>query len=437
MELNLSKLGVKELNPMQELMLSEYPTHRHIVLLSPTGSGKTLAYLLPLLQTIDSSSDALQALIVVPSRELAIQTQQVMRELSSTLRSYACYGGRPTMDEHRVIRSLLPHVIVGTPGRILDHFNKENFSSQHIHSFVIDEFDKCLELGFQQQIADVRQFLVNATKCVLLSATDSPHISMFFNKTSFEKYDFLPEHADSDDSRLSLHVISSPQKDKLQTLLQLVCQCGQQSSLVFVNYRESVERICNFLVSNGVCADSFHGAMEQRDREKALYRFSNGSCNVLVSTDLASRGLDIPDIQNVIHYHLPLSEDAYIHRNGRTARWESLGTAWMILGPEESLPSYLNQTLQVEALSAFVPNPSLPKWVTLYIGKGKKDKINRIDVAGFLSKVGGLSREEIGRIDVLPGWAFVAIKRARVQEVLDKVKGQKIKGKKTIIELAE
>ena len=436
MELNLSKLGVNELNSMQELMLSEYPTHRHIVLLSPTGSGKTLAYLLPLLQTIDSSLDVLQAMIIVPSRELAIQTQQVMRELSSTLRSYACYGGRPTMDEHRVIRSLLPHVIVGTPGRILDHFTKENFSSQHIHSFVIDEFDKCLELGFQQQIVDVHQFLINATKRVLLSATDSPHISMFFNKASFEKYDFLPKQGNFDKSRLSLRGINSPQKDKLQTLLQLVCQCGQQSSLVFVNYRESVKRICDYLVDNGVCADSFHGAMEQRDREKALYRFSNGSCNVLVSTDLASRGLDIPNIHNVIHYHLPLSEDAYIHRNGRTARWESLGTSWMILGPEESLPSYVNQT-QVEALSTFVPNPSLPKWVTLYIGKGKKDKINKIDVVGFLSKIGGLSRDEIGRIDVLPGWAFVAIKRARVQEVLNKVKGQKIKGKKTIIELAE
>lgn len=437
MNCNLDKLGVSALNPMQEMMMDEYPLHRQIVLLSPTGSGKTLAYLLPLLQNVDTNSDELQALIVVPSRELAIQTQQVMKLLSSTLRSYACYGGRPAMDEHRAIRSLLPNVLVGTPGRILDHLHKENFSTSYIHTLVIDEFDKCLELGFQQQISDLHQFLTEVEKRVLLSATDSPYITQFFRGSGYEKLDFLPEESEDESPRLTFRVVASPQKDKLQTLLRLLCQCGQQSSLVFVNYRESVERVCNFLVQNGVYADAFHGGMEQREREKALYRFSNGSCNVLVSTDLASRGLDIPNIDNVIHYHLPLSEEAYVHRNGRTARWTSHGVSCMLLGPEEHLPAFVDCPSEPEDVSSVEQKPSLPKWATLYIGKGKKDKVNKIDVAGFLSKVGGLTRDEIGRIDVLAGWAFVAIARPRASEVLKKVRGQKIKGKKTIIELAD
>lgn len=433
---NLEKSGISSLNTMQEEMLEKYDNNDKIVLLSPTGSGKTIAYLLPLLQTIDCSTDFLQALIVVPSRELALQTSNVLKALTSEVRVSACYGGRPTMDEHRVIRSIRPQIIVGTPGRILDHLHKDNFSPQYVHTLVIDEFDKCLEFGFQQQMTEISQLVSTANKRLLLSATDNPHISLFFGNEPYVKFNYLTETSD-ELSRLESKALSSPIKDKLQTLYSLLCSFGQQTTLVFVNYRESVERVADFLQKNGIYADSFHGGMEQRDREKALYRFSNGSCNVLVCTDLASRGLDIPNIDNVVHYHLPITAEAYIHRNGRTARWTATGASWMILGPEETVPAFVNPIPTMVDLPMHTPKPSAPKWVTIYVGKGKKDKVNKIDIVGFLSKVGQLSPDEIGRIDVMSNWAFVAISRPKAISLLRNIKGEKIKGKKTVFELAE
>ena len=198
-----------------------------------------------------------------------------------------------------------------------------------------------------------------------------------------------------------------------------------------------MERVGDYLRKNGVNVDVFHGGMEQRDRERALFRFSNGSCNVFVSTDLASRGLDIPHVDNIIHYHLPLNEESYIHRNGRTARWDAEGSAYLILGPTEQIPEYLADEPETFIMPTQIPLPSQPKWVTLYIGKGKKDKVNKIDIVGFLSKVGGLSQSEIGRIEVRPNWSYVSVDRSLASKVLERVKGQKIKGLKTIISIAK
>ena len=234
--------------------------------------------------------------------------------------------------------------------------------------------------------------------------------------------------------RIKVYTVKSPEKDMLEVVSKLLCYLGDKSSLVFVNYRESVERVYRYLLQAGISCEMFHGGMEQKDRERALYKFSNGSCNVFVSTDLAARGLDIPNIDHVIHYHLPLNEDAYIHRNGRTARWDASGNVFLILGPEEYLPEFIQQIPEDYVWEGPKPDPAKPQWVTLYIGKGKKDKINKVDIVGFLSKVGGLGKSDIGRIDVKEHYAFVAIRRNLLKETLAAVSGQKIKGIKTIIE---
>lgn len=161
---------------------------------------------------------------------------------------------------------------------------------------------------------------------------------------------------------------------------------GSGSTLVFCNHRESVERVGKYLQSKKFQCGIFHGGMEQDDRERSLYKFRNGSCHVLISTDLAARGLDIPEIENVVHYHLPVNEDGYIHRNGRTARWEAEGNSYILLHQEEMLPEYLTEVSEEFLLPEVTPKPSLPEFVTLYIGKGKKDKINKIDIVGFLFK---------------------------------------------------
>lgn len=425
------KLHIDSLTAMQQTTMEEYRKGKDLVLLSPTGSGKTLAYLIPLVQSL-TEEDALQAVVLVPSRELAMQIEQVFKSMGTGIPVMSCYGGRPAMDEHRTMNGLHPHVIFATPGRMNDHLGKGNIDVAHVRTLVIDEFDKCLEMGFQDEMSQVISKLPRLERRFLLSATDAPAIPAFVSDASFVKLDFLTEEQIPD--RIKVYTVQSPEKDKLETLGRLLCRLGEKSSLVFVNYRESVERVCRFLQREGIACEMFHGGMEQRDRERALYKFSNGSCNVFVSTDLASRGLDIPDIDHVIHYHLPLNEEAYIHRNGRTARWDADGNVFIILNPVERLPEYIGQEPEEYRMGGAVPPPAKPQWVTLYIGKGKKDKVNKIDIVGFLSKVGGLQKDEIGRIDVKDHYAFAAIRRNLLKPTLRAVSGQKIKGIKTIVE---
>ncbi|MCR5179796.1 MAG: DEAD/DEAH box helicase [Bacteroidaceae bacterium] len=436
---------------MQEETIAAYRKHRQLVLLSPTGSGKTLAYLLPLVEELSrnvsdatanspSSSDSKwpQALVLVPSRELASQTVDVVRAMKCGLRAMACYGGRPAMDEHRTMREVQPHIIVATPGRAADHLRKDNFDGEAVTTLIIDEFDKSLELGFQDEMSAVLQLLPRVQRRFLLSATDSEQIPAFAGE-GFFKLDFTDpadDVAEAND-RLTLHLLRSPEKDKLKTLRDLLCHLGDESSMVFVNYRESVERVANYLRQEGFSVSAFHGGMEQRDRERALYRFAGGAALTLVSTDLAARGLDIDDVRHIIHYHLPQNADAFTHRNGRTARWDKEGEAWLILGPEEeTTPDFASATpLPLNRLHTSAPVPK-PRWTSLYIGKGRKDKINKVDIVGFLSKIGGLQREELGRVDVGDHWAYAAVARQRADEVLRRVKGMKIKGVKTLIEKA-
>lgn len=434
----LSNLGIEELNAMQKASLQAYGKNNDMVLLSPTGSGKTLAYLLPLAQHLRTDVEEVQVVVLVPSRELAMQTDAVFKQMKTGFNSMSCYGGRPASDEHRVMKSLHPVVIIGTPGRMLDHLTKNNFNAETVHTLVLDEFDKCLELGFQDEMAQILSRLKKIRKRVLLSATRAELIPSFvgIKGAKIKQLNFLDKEKIVSE-RIELYEVDSPEKDKLQTLYRLLCCLGTQSSIVFLNYREAVERTAAFLREQKVACELFHGKLEQEDREKALYKFSNGSCNVLVATDLAARGLDLPAVDNIIHYHFPVDEEAFIHRNGRTARWEATGRSFIIKGPEEHLPDYMTEV----KMSAYIfpdkiPAPSQPEWETLYIGKGKKDKLNKVDILGFLCKKGHLTAKEVGRIDVRDYCSFVAVLRSRVKETLNLVQNEKIKGRKTKIEVA-
>ena len=445
MEEILRKLGIEELNPMQLATLEAYGVDKNLVLLSPTGSGKTLAYLLPLVQRLNPESDEVQAVVLVPSRELALQTETVFKQMGTSFRVMSCYGGRPAMDEHRTMNGIHPQVIVGTPGRMNDHLQKRNFNAKTVQTLIIDEFDKSLEFGFQEEMAEVISQLPALKKRVLLSATDAAEIPQFTGVATTEDGKLLKnkviklDFSQSEDGapRLSLQTVASPEKDKLETLYRLLCQLGSQSSLVFVNYRESVERVTGYLQAKRFPCDMFHGGMEQDDRERSLYKFRNGTCPVLISTDLASRGLDIPGIDNVIHYHLPVNEEAFTHRNGRTARWDATGQAYIILGPEEHLPEYVDADTPAYELPEETPKPPKQEWSTIYIGRGKKDKLNKVDVVGFFYKKGRLDRDDIGQVDVKDHYAFVAVKRAKVNQLLKLVAGEKIKGMRTIMEEAK
>lgn len=434
----LQHLGIKQLNAMQDTMLKAYGKSDNLVLLSPTGSGKTLAYLLPLVENLHDRQGRPQALVLVPSRELAMQTDGVFKSMKTTFHSMSCYGGRPASEEHTTMKSLQPDIIVGTPGRMLDHLQKGNINVEGIHTLVLDEFDKCLELGFQEEMEQILSRLPHIRKRVLLSATDAEQIPAFagVKGKTLRRMDFLNKGGGDASTRIGLYEVDSPDKDKLETLFKLLCCLGTQKSIVFLNYREAVERTANFLREKKVACEMFHGKLEQEDREKALYRFTNGSCNVLVSTDLAARGLDLPAVDNIIHYHFPVDEESYIHRNGRTARWDATGTVYFIKGPDEHLPLYIKGTPEVFGFPDKIPAPSKPEWETIYIGKGKKDKLNKVDILGFLCKKGHLTAKEVGKIDVRDYYSFAAVQRKRVNETLNLVRDEKIKGKKTKIEIA-
>lgn len=432
----LVHLKIESLNPMQESAIESWREGKDLILLSPTGSGKTLAYLLPLLETLKPEVKGVQAVVMVPSRELALQIDQVFKSMNTPYKVMSCYGGRPAMEEHRTMKGINPSVIIGTPGRMNDHLSKQNFESADVQTLIIDEFDKCLEFGFQEEMASVIGQLPRLKRRYLLSATDAEEIPRFTGLNQTLKLNFLSEE-EPISQRIHIYKVMSPIKDKLETLYQLLCTLGSKSTLVFCNHRESVERVGKYLQSQKYPCGVFHGGMEQDDRERALYKFRNGSCHVLISTDLAARGLDIPEIENIVHYHMPIQEDGYIHRNGRTARWEAEGNSYIILHPEEQLPAYIQETPDTFNLPEVIPSPSQPDFVTIYIGKGKKDKINKIDIVGFLAKKGNLKKEEIGRIDVKDHYAFVAVSRKKIKEVLKNIRNEKIKGVKTIIEEAK
>lgn len=432
----LEGLKIDTLNPMQESAIEAWREGSDLILLSPTGSGKTLAYLLPLLETLKPDVQGVQAVVLVPSRELALQIDQVFRSMNTPFRVMSCYGGRPAMEEHRTMNGIHPSVIIGTPGRMNDHLGKANFDASAVQTLVIDEFDKCLEFGFQEEMALVIGQLPRLKRRFLLSATDTEEIPRFTGLNRTQKLDFLNGEEEVS-SRIHIYKVMSPVKDKLETLYRLLCTLGSKSTLVFCNHRESVERVGKYLQSQKYPCGIFHGGMEQDDRERSLYKFRNGSCHVLISTDLAARGLDIPEIEHVVHYHLPIQEDGYIHRNGRTARWEAEGNSYIILHPEEQLPAYIDEEPETFDLPEETPKPSQPEFVTIYIGKGKKDKINKVDIVGFLAKKGNLKKEEIGRIDVKDHYAFVAVSRKKIKQTLGLIRNEKIKGVKTIIEEAK
>lgn len=433
----LEKLGI-EMNAMQnEAYDAILHSRNDVVVLSPTGSGKTLAYLMPLVQLVDADSDEVQAVVITPGRELALQSAEVLKSMGSGLRGMACYGGRPTMDEHRVLRQVKPQIIFGTPGRLNDHLEKRNILADDIKYLVIDEFDKCLEMGFQDEMSALIDKLPNINRHFLLSATEAEEIPHFLRRDKKAKVTNI-SYLDSEEQvpdRIGIYQVNSPEKDKLESLKQLLLSLGDQSTIVFLNYRQSVERTDDFLRQQGFATSAFHGGLEQQEREDALYKFSNGSANVFVSTDLGSRGLDIPDIDNIIHYHIPETEDNYIHRVGRTARWDKQGRAFFLLSPGEHLPEYVDSEVRIyEIPDTTGMKPSEAKMATVYIGKGKKDKISKGDIVGFICKNANLQGKEIGKIDVKDRYSYVAVPRKKLRQVINSCKGVKIKGIRTVVE---
>jgi superfamily II DNA/RNA helicase len=429
----LAALKIEALNEMQEASLEAASKGKDVILLADTGSGKTLGFLLPVLQMLDTDNPKTQALIIAPSRELALQIEQVFKSMSTGFKVTCCYGGhKREIEENNLLEA--PALIIGTPGRLADHIRRGNIQLDGIEVLVLDEFDKSLELGFLEEMSFIAGSLKHLKKRILTSATESVEIPAFVGLDQPERLNFL---SGSRSEALAVQFVQSDQPDKIDILFRLICRIGNKPVIVFCNHRDSVERTNTLLREKGIVTVFYHGAMEQPERDAALCKFRNGTSNVLVTTDLASRGLDIPNIRYIIHFHLPSSEEVFTHRNGRTARMDASGTAVLILGPDEDLPSYIGTEIERIELPETVTLPEKPKWTTLFIAAGKKDKVNKVDIVGFLTNKGDLKKEDIGLIDVKDFISFVAVRKAKASHTLQLIKDQRIKNKKVKIAVAK
>lgn len=419
----LSKLGIFSLNPMQEEAALAIKSTNHVVLLSPTGTGKTLGFLLPIIAHLSPQIAEVQVLIIVPSRELALQIEQVMREMGTGYKVNALYGGR-TGSKDKLDLQHPPAVLIGTPGRIADRIRRKQIDTRSIATLVLDEFDKSLEVGFEEEMKEITQAVRRARKIILTSATEGVEIPKFVNITRPTYVDYLDQKND----QLKIKKVDSPDKDKLQTLVDLLKHVGDQPGIVFCNYKDTIEYISDHLSKQEISHAALYGGMEQIDRERALIKFRNKTHQLLIATDLAARGLDIPELGFIVHYQLPHRVEEFTHRNGRTARMHHSGVAYVIQWRGEKLPDFI-ENIETEKLNPTrIISPS--EWTTLFISAGRKDKLSKGDIAGAFMKNAGLSSDDVGAIEIKQDCSFVAISKKKAKSSISALNNSRIKKKK-------
>jgi superfamily II DNA/RNA helicase len=424
----LQKLNITALNPMQMEALETIPKTVNTILLSPTGTGKTLAFALPLIHSLDPDIENIQALIIVPTRELAIQIEQVIRSMGSGFKVNAVYGGR-AMAKDKIELKHAPAILIGTPGRINDHFANERFTKKDIKTLVLDEFDKSLEIGFEDEMREILSDLTALHKRILTSATQGLNIPEFVGLQNPKIINYL----DIEVSKLAIKTIISPDKNKLNTLLELLKHLGNQQGIIFCNLKDSIQTVSDFLTKHYLPHGCFNGGMEQKDRERSLIKFRNGTYPLLVATDLAARGIDVPEMEFIIHYELPTHKEEFIHRNGRTARVAAEGTAYVLKWKDQALPEFIEKTTTADISNQPIKN--LVYWETLFISGGRKDKISKSDIAGLFFKQGGISKEQLGVIELKQDCAFVAVPVILADELIQKLNNTKLKKKKVRVSL--
>jgi superfamily II DNA/RNA helicase len=421
----LYKLGIESLNEMQKSTFDAISANKKVIILSPTGSGKTLAFLMPLLEKVDVKLVETQMLVIAPSRELAQQTHEVLKTLGTGLKVNVVYGGRTMSYEKQNFKSA-PHVIIGTPGRIMDHLQKQNISAQYLTNIVIDEYDKCLEIGFEDQINDIFSYIPVINKLVLTSATVLSKIPYFLGSKPPLTLNFLNEQ------KPDIHtlLVKSIAKDKLESVGRLLLHTQKGKGIIFCNFKESIDRVSQFLAEKGIPHSVYHGGLEQLERELALIKFRNGSNRLLLSTDLAARGLDIPDIDFIVHYHLPLKEEEYTHRNGRTARMMKGGEVYVIHWTEEILPEFIHYDETLDA-SELIENDKYQdnEWTTLQISAGRKDKVSKGDIVGFLCQKSQINSTDINHIELKDLVSYVGVKQSKIKQIVQSTDNQKLKVK--------
>lgn len=432
----LQQVGYTEMTPIQAEALPILLTGRDVTGQAKTGSGKTAAFGLGLLNTIDPECPKTQALVLCPTRELADQVATELRRLSQRMNStrvMTVCGGQPYGDQKLGLKRGC-HVVVGTPGRVGSHMRKGNLDARQLNVLVLDEADRILDMGFIEQVTEIVDQCPQKRQTLLFSATFPKEITALCEAIQTDPV-FVAVDATVDSETLQQWVYECPADTRNQTLVNLLANYRPDRALVFCETRRDCDTVARFLTGRGAIALPIHGLMEQRDRNEALLQFSNGSASILVATNVAARGIDIPSLPVVIIAELSSDPESHLHRIGRTGRAGEDGLALsLVCSPQEKqrlqrIEDFLGESIP----RGTTPEPAggleflKPPNQTLLLLAGRKDKLRKGDVLGAFVKEAGIPFEAIGRMDLADRTCAVAISNEYAQEALRFMHGGRIK----------
>ena len=437
---NLLSLDYKEMTPIQAQSLPLMLDNADLIAQAQTGSGKTVAFGLTLLNHLKVELLVPQALILCPTRELAEQVSQVLRQLArllSNVKVLNLSGGIPMKPQLDSLR-YGAHIIVGTPGRIQKHLDKKTLSLTNLHSLVLDEADKMLEMGFLDAMKQVISHCPSKRQTLLFSATFTPEIKELATKFMRKPQEVkIEEQSSAHDIEQKFYEVNS-QNDKYSGLKKLLAHYQPASALIFCNTKDQTKEVAGLLCQDGFKARVLNGDLEQIERDQTVIQFANQSCPILVATDVAARGLDIKELPAVINYELAFSPEAHIHRIGRTGRAGCKGVALSLTTPKDAERLCLIEEAMAKPLSwgvlatlpAIAATAVSSPMVTLRLMAGRKDKIRPGDILGALTKDAGLKSDVIGKIDISASHSFVAIASSHSAKALEHFQNGKLKGRK-------
>ncbi len=436
---NLSTLGYKSLTHIQEQSLPHILKGKDVIAQGQTGSGKTAAFGLGLLEKLNVKRFRIQSLILCPTRELADQVAKEIRKLGRSIHNIKVLtlcGGMPFGPQ---VGSLEhgAHIIVGTPGRIEDHLRKGTLKLDDVNLLVLDEADRMLEMGFQSQLDNIIDRISRDRQTLMFSATFPDQIKAIAKRIMKQPVT-VQVKSTHDNSTIQQHLFKADDNAHRLTVLRLLLQNYQpESAVVFCNTKIETQKVADELSYFGFSVMALHGDLEQRDRDQTLVRFVNKSISILVATDVAARGLDIESLDAVINYQIAREIEVHVHRIGRTGRAGNKGIALTIITEKESfklakLEDYLEQTIEPESLPPInlLDKPTYqPLMVTLQIDGGKKQKLRPGDILGALTGANGIAGKQVGKIQLFPNKAYVAVNRDVAEYALRKISEGKLKGR--------
>ena len=437
----LDALGYTTLTPIQAQSLPAILDRRDLIAQAPTGSGKTAAFGLGLLHHIDAGATRTQALVLCPTRELADQVGKQLRKLATgiaNLKLSVLCGGIPLAPQLASLAQHAPQVVVGTPGRVLELVQKDALDLRGVRTLVLDEADRMLDMGFDEPIRALVKRTPKDRQTLLFSATFPESIHILAQAMLRDPLEVSVD-GDAHAPRIETHFFEAEPARRAPQLAALLLQFRPESTVVFCNMRRDTEEVVGSLAHYGFAALALHGDMEQRDRDEVLVRFANRSCNVLVASDVAARGLDIDDIGAVVNYELPTDADTWLHRIGRTGRAGRDGLALSLVASSErnraalieqrqGMPLRFERIAPLDGKPRDVPQAAM---VTLRIDAGRTDKLRPGDIVGALTgDAGGLAKDAIGKIDVFPTRSYVAVARGEAKHALEQLRAGRIKGRR-------